>query len=184
MLINIYGGLGSGKTLLGVFILKKAYDGGKNVFSNITVSFAQKINLEKFLDYNFPDNSVILLDEVYTILESRLSTSNLNIYVSHIFFQSRKKGLDIITTSQLKRSIDVRVRALADIDVLAVRKNKDFSYTVFYNDELSLPKRFVIPYKIAQRYFQYYNTKEIVMDELMRDKLDKIKRKLQKSKGA
>lgn len=180
MLINIYGGLGSGKTLLGVFILKKAHDTGKNVFANIHVKFANLIDLKKLLDYNFPDNSVVLLDEVYTLLESRLSTSNLNIYISHIFFQSRKKGLDIVTTAQLRRTVDIRVRNLADIDVLATRQGKDFRYTVFYNDELGLPKHFIIPYNIAKRYFQYYDTREIVVDDFMRSKLDKLKRKLEK----
>lgn len=180
MLINIFGGLGSGKTLLAVIMLQKAYERGKNIYANIWVENAQPISLKEFMTFAFPPNTVILLDEVYILAESRLSMSDTNLILSHIIFQSRKKGLDIITTAQLRRAVDVRLRSLSDIDILAIRKGKDFQYVIFYNDDIIPPKHFILPYKKAQQYFSKYNTFEIVRDEVFKSKVDKLLKKLDK----
>ena len=179
MLINICGGLGTGKTLLGVIMLQNAKCKGFNIFSNIKVKGAEFISLEDFLKLDFPQNSVILLDEAYILAESRLSHSDSNLIISHLVFQSRKRGLYIITTSQLRRSVDVRLRDLADILIYAQRKDHNFNYLVFYNNEI---KSFILPYNIAKHYFQLYDTREIVEDEIIKTKREKLIKKLQKSK--
>jgi len=180
MLINICGGLGTGKTLLGVIMLQNAKRKGFNVFSNIKVKDTKFISLEDFLELDFPQNSVILLDEAYILAESRLSHSDSNLIISHLVFQSRKRGLYIITTSQLRRSVDVRLRDLADILIYAQRKGHDFNYIVFYNNEV---KSLILPYNIAKQYFKLYDTYEIVEDEIIKSKREKLINKLQKSKS-
>jgi len=180
LLINICGGLGTGKTLLGVIMLQSAKQKGYHIFSNIKVKNAQLVTLEDFLNMDFPEKSVILMDEVYILAESRLSHSDTNLIISHLIFQSRKKGLHIITTSQLRRAVDVRLRDLADILIYASRDKEGFKYLVFADNEI---RTFVLPYTIARKYFSLYNTKEIVEDELIKLKREKLIKKLQKTKG-
>jgi len=180
LLINICGGLGTGKTLLGVIMLQNAKKKGFNIFSNIKVRGARYISLEDFLSLEFPEKSVILLDEAYILAESRLSHSDTNLIISHLVFQSRKRGLYIITTSQLRRSIDVRLRDLADILVYARKIQKGFHYLIFYGPEI---KSFILPYNVAKQYFNCYDTKEIVEDEIIKSKREKLIRKLRKTEG-
>jgi len=180
MLINICGGLGSGKTLLAVIMLQNAKKKGYHIFSNIKVKGSRFITLRDFLSLDFPQNSVILLDEVYVLAESRLSHSDTNLIISHLIFQSRKRGLFIITTSQLRRSIDVRLRDLADILIYARRIQKGFHYLVFYGPEI---KSFILPYNVAKQYFNHYDTREIVEDEIIKSKREKLIRKLRKTEG-
>jgi len=178
LLINICGGLGTGKTLLGIIMLQNAKRKGYHIFSNIKVKDSKYITLQDFLSFDFPQNSVIFLDEVYVLAESRLSHSDTNLIISHLIFQSRKRGLFIITTSQLRRSIDVRLRDLADILIYARRCEKGFHYLVFYGPEI---KSFVLPYNIAKQYFTYYDTREIVEDEIIKSKRERLIKKLKKS---
>jgi hypothetical protein len=84
------------------------------------------------------------------------------------------------TTSQLRRSVDVRLRDLADILIYAQRKGDDFNYIVFYNNEV---KSLILPYNIAKQYFKLYDTYEIVEDEIIKSKREKLINKLQKSKS-
>jgi hypothetical protein len=180
LLINICGGLGTGKTLLAVIMLQNAKQKGYHIFSNIKVKNSRMVTLEDFLNMEFPEKSVILMDEVYILAESRLSHSATNLIISHLIFQSRKKGLHIITTSQLRRAVDVRLRDLADILIYASRDKGGFRYLVFVDNEI---RTFILPYAIAKKYFQFYNTKEIVEDNIIKAKRKKLLEKLQKSKG-
>ena len=43
-------------------------------------------------------------------------------------------------------------------------------------------KTFFLPYQIAKRYFSVYDTREIVEDEMIKAKREKLIKKLQKSK--
>jgi len=180
LLINICGGLGTGKTLLGVIMLQNAKRKGYHIFSNIKVKDAKLVTLEDFLNMQFPEKSVILMDEVYVLAESRLSHSDTNLIISHLIFQSRKKGLHIITTSQLRRAVDVRLRDLADILIYAYRDKNGFRYLVFADNEI---KSFFLPYQIAKKYFSIYDTKEIVEDSLIKAKRKKLLEKIEKQKG-
>jgi len=180
MLIDICGNLGSGKTLLGVIMLQNARKKGFKIYSNIKVKNATLLSLEDFLKFNFEPKSVILLDEIYILAESRLSHSDSNLIISHLIFQSRKRELYIIATSQLRRAVDVRLRDLADVIIYAERKNRDFHYLVFYGNEV---RSFILPYKIAKEYFSLYDTKEIVEDEVIKAKRKKLLEKLEKAKG-
>lgn len=179
MLIDICGNLGSGKTLLGVIMLQNAKKKGFKIYSNIKVKGAELLTLEDFLKFNFEPKSVILLDEIYILAESRLSHSDSNLIISHLIFQSRKRELYIIATSQLRRAVDVRLRDLADVIVYSERINGDFHYLVFYGNEV---RSFILPYKIAKQYFNLYDTKEIVEDEVIKAKRKKLLEKLQKAK--
>jgi len=107
------------------------------------------------------DKALILLDEAYTWLESRVSGSRLNRYVSYVLFQSRKRGLDFVLSAQLSITLDIRFRDLCDLFVLANKQQKGFQYLLVTK---SLKMRSVLlPYGYAEKkLYDIYDTTEIV----------------------
>lgn len=177
MLIHITGGLGSGKTLLAT-ILAIDDDIDRNIYSNYKINSDRYIELTPEMLSTLYENSLILLDEAYTWLESRLSGRNINLYLTYILLQSRKRELDFIITDQIIGSIDVRFRIMTDyiihcqniIDKELIEKNNPkglvgFLYSVFKCEEgfyrYKIGKYF-FPYEDAKEYFKYFKTKEIV----------------------
>lgn len=159
MLVTIAGGLGSGKTLLATVI---AYYSKLDVYSNYQISFthkkAQPFDLGKFIRAEY-ENCLIILDEAYTYLESRVSGSETNRIMSYILFQSRKKNVQLYLTCQLLSSIDRRYRELSDIFIIADRYRLDFHYIIFHpsgNSEIFMN------YDKMSNFFQFYNTNEVI----------------------
>jgi len=177
MLINVFGAMGSGKTLFLTLIGYCYKQKGYNVFANFKLKFPSKIlTLNQLIDREIPSNTVLLLDEVYTLLESRLSYSALNILISHLVFQSRKMNVDIFTTSQLKRSVDVRLRDIADYNILAEKHKKGFYYFIFFQNEI---KTLFLPFENAQKFYNLYDTTEVVEDYSFKLKRKKLAEKLE-----
>lgn len=166
MLVFIVGKLGSGKTLLSSIF---AYYSKKEIYSNFTLQNMNK-PIHKFnLNLLFSEelqNASIFIDEAYTILESRRSLSNDNIIMSNMYFQSRKRDIDFYLGVQLAKSIDVRFRDLADL-VIACKKSENknrFEYTI---SDFSSYKRLFIDFKNAEKFFDKFNTKELVLTKKM-----------------
>lgn len=161
MLGGVFGGLGSGKTLFLVYLAYKNPD--IPVFANFRINLknCELIEPKDLIGMEY-EKALILLDEAYTWLESRVSSSKLNRYVSYILFQSRKRGLDFIITAQLLSTIDIRFKDLCDIYFYAERVREGFRYTMLSKD-LRM-KTFILPYKFAEKkLFGIYNTYEVVM---------------------
>jgi hypothetical protein len=172
--MGIYGNRGSGKTL---FMVHKTFE-CPNIpcKSNFKIESDRVFPLEVFelLDLN-PDNkpTIVNIDEAYTWLESRVSTSKLNRYVSYVGFQSRKRNLDILFSAQLSSSIDVRFRDTEDYRVFCKdRPNprtsvQDFKYAVCKGRRTSFQ---TMKFKEAKKLFDIYNTDEVIkppdMEEL------------------
>jgi len=161
MLCGVFGNIGSGKTLLLVFFLK--YLNYANKYANFTTKIKEvkPITLGELLNMNFSlDNkTLVTLDEAYIELDSRRSLKKKNIDISHLVFQSRKRNVDIIYASQLRGSVDLRLRDLTQINILALGKNNKNSF-VYYIHEFD--KFFTIPNEIAEMLFKLYDTYEIV----------------------
>lgn len=159
MLITILGNLGSGKTLLMVCL---SYYSKLKVISNFQLSFIHKqcesFNLSMFLRCEYSD-CIILLDEAYSYLESRVSGSELNRIMSYMLFQSRKKNVLLYITAQLLSSIDKRYRQLSDIFIIAERKNLDFQYFVYFNNQVT---SFILKFEKMLPFFDLYNTNEVI----------------------
>jgi hypothetical protein len=119
---------------------------------------------------------LILLDEVYAWIESRTSGKDINLYMSYILFQSGKRGLDIIMTAQLQSTFDVRYRQMINflVECQKVTKRKGnpndpkniigfiYSMQKITRHGLYKPRRFFLPIKKAIKYFQMYNTLELI----------------------
>jgi len=161
MLCGVFGNIGSGKTLLLVFFLK--YLNYHNKYANFTakVKGVKPITLSELLAMNFSLNekTLVCLDEAYIELDARRSLKKKNIDISHLIFQSRKRNVDIIYASQLRSSVDLRLRDLTQINILALGKNNknSFVYYIYEFDQF-----FVIPSDIAEMLFNLYDTYEIV----------------------
>lgn len=100
---------GSGKTISAVEHLLKAKEKGCYVYSNIDICFQDgKIkNIEDII--NLPKNSVILIDEINLILNSR-AWQNTDPQLLYLLTQHRKSGKKILATAQSFDHIDKQVR--------------------------------------------------------------------------
>jgi hypothetical protein len=108
----------------------------------------------------------VVLDEGTVYLENRVSMSKLNLYLSYVLFQSRKRGIDIIITAQLANTIDSRFINLADIIILCQQTKEGFNY--FVSNGQIIRKMF-IPYKEAMKLFDSYDTGQVIMPPQMQD---------------
>jgi hypothetical protein len=160
MLYNIIGNVRSGKTLLATILASRVKD--RPVYANYHINIPnwKPVQLEDIFNYN---NCLLILDEAYAWLEARLSTKDLNRYLSYFLFQSGKRDTDIIITSQYAKSVDIRFRMLSHY-VIACRKNDQqqrFEYFVYPN-LAGNPFLMCISFKNAEKYFPLYDTREVV----------------------
>lgn len=158
MLILIHGRIGNGKTFLLVYFATKLK---RLIYSNF------KLDLPNFRPFilsqlnKIPENVNIFLDEGYILSESRRSSSNLNLIMSYIYNQSRKTKRDIYITTQLYSAIDKRFRLQANLVINCEKINGNFFYTIT-NRETNLTNIKCIPKKFTKKYFDLYNTYEII----------------------
>jgi hypothetical protein len=94
-------------------------------------------------------------------LESRISGSTINRYLSMILFQSRKRGIDFILTAQLLSSIDLRFKNMADIYMLADRMRGGFAYTVFFPGKHG-KRVLTLSEETASKYWDRYDTMQLI----------------------
>lgn len=161
MLCAVLGDLGSGKTLFLVYLAYK----NRNipVFANFKIDLPNVRYIEPLdlLELNI-NRGLVLIDEAYVWIESRMGNRYLNEFMSYIFFQSRKRGLDFVLTAQLFRTLDVRFRELCDFFLIASKGEKGFNYV--YVDKSLRRKSFMLPLDFAQKkLFSIYDTYEIIM---------------------
>ena len=159
MLIGVFGDFGKGKTLLLVFFLKYLEYTYKFANFKVNIPNVKTLSLSELLSMNYEQKSLICIDELYLEMDSRRSMRKRNIDISHIIFQSRKRKVDIIYASQLRSSVDLRVRDLTNFNIIALGKYDDgnFHYYIY-----ELDSEFIIPNHIAKELYQIYNTYEIV----------------------
>lgn len=158
MKFALIGNIGSGKTLFLAIIGKHSK---RKIFSNFQLDLKLYNELEIIDLLNLENNIIVFIDEAYTWLESRTSMSTLNRYLSYIIFQSRKRNIDIYTTSQMFSSVDIRLRQQSDIIIECKRIDNGFQYT-FRDSYQRKISTFILPYNKAKKYFPIYDTYEIV----------------------
>jgi GR25 family glycosyltransferase involved in LPS biosynthesis len=179
----ILGRKGMGKT---IFLTRDAVNSNREVWANY------KINIDTFNPLsiadllNLPINTGIYIDEAYTWLESRISGSVLNRYISYIIFQLRKTYCDMFLTAQKFSTLDLRVRLEADKIVKCKRKDNgvrptdklkdgknelgiEVPYYYFWDYQYSIldtetwkTRTYVMSYENASKYFDLYDTREII----------------------
>lgn len=155
----IVGDVGSGKTLFQTYLCVSDH---RPVYANYEIKIDRWSRLQPQMIFELQD-CLVVMDEMYLWLEARVSSNQLNEYLSYMLFQSRKNGTDYIGTAQLFRTIDVRFREMADFIVIAKndKKNKVFRYEMLKNSSVHpIIKKFEIPYDRAKEIFSLYDTKE------------------------
>jgi len=175
ILIAIIGAIGSGKTLLMVYL---AFQSSREIYSNFKIYLNRYKALEVMDLLELKDNIDVFIDEGYTWLESRTSGSILNRYLSYIVLQSRKRLIDIVISAQMFSSLDVRFREQCNIiikceKILKKKKIAGFKYSFLFV-ESDLVKTFFFDIKHARKYFDLYDTYQIIEPH----KLEQMKLKL------
>ena len=89
--------------------------------------------------------------------------SDENRLFSYILFQSRKKNVELFCIAQLRNTIDVRFRELCDLIIQCKRTHEGFEY-ILSDPQFINYCRTVLPYESAKKYFKYYDTNEIIID--------------------
>jgi len=170
--INIIGDVGQGKTLL---MTKWSLNLDCPVYSNYEIKIPNYIPLtpEMLYDINKDEQRgtkcIVNLDEVYAWLESRSSGKPINIYMSYILFQSRKRGIEFRLSEQLLSSLETRFRQMINYEIYCEAfGNEDdpdfFKYTIremkYYKSKK--PLIYIITREQAKLIYPLYNSWEKV----------------------
>ena len=167
-LMNICSTWGSGKTIYATWHARLNVTMGIPVYCNYDIEMkdCQKIVPSELFsigeDYTIENNKkcAVILDEAYSWIESRNYGSDLNKYISYILMQSRKRGMEFITTEQLNSTIDIRFQQLAEINVASIMLRDRFRY-IYIFDNLRIVKKDLF-FKDAKKFWDLYRTEEIV----------------------
>ena len=186
-LVNVTGSVGSGKTLFITAAMLMNKD--KPIYANYKIKSDQYQELlpETLLDAEMTGSSVGI-DEAYIWLESRLSGKPMNLYLSYILFQSRKRNMDLYLTDQILSTIDLRFRELTDYEVKCksvpnAKNPKGFFYKIIDRTGFK-PHAFTmyLPIEKAAMYFDSYNSWELInpIDDELIAKISKSKKNIVK----
>jgi ABC-type dipeptide/oligopeptide/nickel transport system ATPase component len=114
-IIGIIGELGDGKSILGVSIvyllksLSEYTNTPKFVKSNIPLTFDHEL-LEYYDQMEGMQNSLIFIDEIHLVADSRQSHDKSNFFVSGITTDVRKAFNKLFWTSQESSQVELRVK--------------------------------------------------------------------------
>ncbi len=170
MLIGIFGNLGSAKTLTSTMLMW-LYKFRKNsyVASNYKVVFADLVLSAEELLMQISElgkeheTKALFLDELGRILTATDWYTDVNTILGKIFTESRKRGFDIIYTSQSAMMVDRNVRRITDIVLLPSYNDKTTKVIVEPYEAKGL---FWVPADdlkfLGKVYFDMYDTNEII----------------------
>jgi len=113
VLIAFVGELGSGKTLALTYLAWRNFNKGQKIYANYTLAFVHTF-IETLEQIDGMEEGFFAADELWSWLDSRLSSSKRNQTVNAILLKSRKRGINIGFTAQHFSQIDKRVRNITD----------------------------------------------------------------------
>lgn len=167
MILGIFGNVGKFKTALATLLILIYLKAGVPVYTNYKIDFPQyagllhKLSLSQLLELDV-DFGVIIIDEVYTIAEARISTSKVNRFFSYFIFQSRKMRVHIIYTSQLTSAVDLRLFNLTTHKIACFGLQKDGTVKikiVFDDNGKEKKKSYRINLEVFERFiWGHYDT--------------------------
>jgi hypothetical protein len=99
MIIGTFGQLAVGKTLSGVIEAYDRYCRGRQVFSNIPLTFPHE-PIKEPKDFIRLRNGFVLADELWSLVDNRRAMSKLNDIMTIICIRSSKKHFEIFYTQQ------------------------------------------------------------------------------------
>lgn len=163
MLGSVTGPLGSGKTLF-LSLLGYLEEENRDIYANFTLRL-DNVNRIGIEDLERIEQGLLLIDEGYMWMDSRLSNSEMNRYLSRFIFKSRKRGLDIFISSQLHGALDLRFRHLEDIRVHCLGTDKKESHFKYVIEGWGDYKAFKFPMERAKIVFPLFDTTEYPDEE-------------------
>lgn len=165
---------GSGKTFALTYRAYKDIKRGRKVFTNYPVKGAYRVTFEDLINYTFPQNSTVIIDESGRWFNSR-NWSKLPAAVFDLFTLHRHMKLDLIVAVQNFNRIDVALREV--IELVWWARNywflPYFIYDGYYDVEKlgmkgEADRRMLIPKFTRARklYDTHVMAKEVVKDEI------------------
>lgn len=158
----ILGDPGSGKSTLAAYVARKEE---KDVMANFLLRIPNFVPLTASNALKIERPTHIIIDEAYSLVESRTSSKAENRFWSYVLMQSRKRSIDLTLIAQLASMVDVRFRELTQIVIVAQRVEGGFHYRAQRRSvtagagvvefDISLEKA-------AEEIFPYYDTDEII----------------------
>ena len=123
MLTAIFGALGSGKTLLAVWLAYiQKYTQGKIIISNFQLSFADIVESAEemilkmdYYEKKYKQKICFVIDELGGILKATDFMQSSSEIMTDICLKSRKRKIDIIYTAQHHMMVDRMVRRITDV---------------------------------------------------------------------
>lgn len=169
MLNAVVGDFGTGKTLyLSMAGVSSKYD----ILGNFTLLLDNYTKIDPIDLQNFGFQKTILLDELYLWLDSRVSSSYRNRFITYILLQCRHRDIEVYGSLQMFMTADVRFRDMVNRIIYCSRKYKsgiEREFQDFRFEELNTyngkEKRWTLSYEKAKPYFEIFNTKEIMEAE-------------------
>lgn len=108
---------GTGKTTLAAKIVKDCLDRGKDVYSNVPIIGAKKLDLKDLGHYLF-ENCVVIIDEAGSELSNRNWMHNLDDAQIRFLKKHRHYGVDIWLFSQAYNDVDNKFRELTTLLIM------------------------------------------------------------------
>src|SRR3972149_32408 len=170
-LTDIYGDMGSGKTIFETYIAWKNPD--------IPVFSDYKLNLPNFNPLEIDElmtlkveKAIILFDEIDEYLNNRRSMSNLSLFLNTVMKQTRKRKLEVLGATQLFDTIDTRFTRQTKLSVIALGELQDGKLfydliykSIFGNSIVSL----WVKKSDFEKLYDKYDTSEPIMPEHIQD---------------
>ena len=177
--IIIYGDKGSGKTLMSIVFceIERKKDNTTQFFTNTDY----KYKTGNILDYLKKENQnknyhkILLFDEIDKYIDARGSMSSINKFIVYIMSLSRKTNTDIIMTSQLLRSIDLKAVKFANLIIqsnLLQKPEKEngnisiLNLDILTQDNYNTYSKIV---KISPEVLKLYDTNYLLLGEISED---------------
>lgn len=164
MFIGFTGGLGSGKTKGMVYFGRYFnYLCKLPVYTNFYTSFG--IQVQTWKELTEQNSAIVLLDELYILMDSRFSgavkfSKNSSVFRTHFMLQTRKKNMIVMYTSQSMSQIDKRVKLITDYIFLCEKLKGIHRYTQLDMSTNMIGKTYRI--KNINEANNWYNTNEII----------------------
>ena len=118
MIYLICGQKGTGKSLYTISYLLKNRKKYTKIFSNFPVKFCHQIDHLDWVNFRFPPNSAILIDEAQLYFNSRefskLTKNGVGMELLDFLTMCRHYKLDIFFITQSSNRIDLQIRELSD----------------------------------------------------------------------
>jgi len=165
--------MGKGKTLSCVKEAFGYYLQGYRILSNMKLRFPYTPINNKYITEFAKNkteiyNSVIIIDELHTFMDSRRSVSKKNLLGSYFVTQTRKQRVKLLGTTQHRGQIDLRIRQNTEIFIDCEKKELPAIYKgnklILITNHINTRDHYEKKVFIGNPYFDLYDTEETIFE--------------------